>query len=124
MSALMIIQNCMQIFGLWYHWNYFIFNNLLITSLLIASGILISSSDFYDSMLDISPLIIILPPLRNAKKQEIIKAYRKLALQWHPDNFQNEEEKKKAEKKFIDIAAAKEVLSDPGIIWFYSFDSS
>lgn len=53
-------------------------------------------------------------PLRNAKKQEIIKAYRKLALQWHPDNFQNEEEKKKAEKKFIDIAAAKEVLSDPG----------
>lgn len=94
------------------------------TSLLIASGILISSSDFYDSMLDISPLIIILPPLRNAKKQEIIKAYRKLALQWHPDNFQNEEEKKKAEKKFIDIAAAKEVLSDPGIIWFYSFDSS
>lgn len=52
---------------------------------------------------------------RNAKKQEIIKAYRKLALQWHPDNFQNEEEKKKAEKKFIDIAAAKEVLSDPGI---------
>uniref|UniRef100_H3A0R8 DnaJ homolog subfamily C member 3 n=1 Tax=Latimeria chalumnae TaxID=7897 RepID=H3A0R8_LATCH len=50
---------------------------------------------------------------RNAKKQEIIKAYRKLAQQWHPDNFQNEEEKKRAEKKFIDIAAAKEVLTDP-----------
>ncbi|XP_053311339.1 dnaJ homolog subfamily C member 3 [Spea bombifrons] len=50
---------------------------------------------------------------RNAKKQEIIKAYRKLAQQWHPDNFQNEEEKKKAEKKFIDIASAKEVLTDP-----------
>ncbi|EMP29739.1 DnaJ like protein subfamily C member 3, partial [Chelonia mydas] len=50
---------------------------------------------------------------RNARKQEIIKAYRKLASQWHPDNFQNEEEKKKAEKKFIDIAAAKEVLTDP-----------
>lgn len=59
---------------------------------------------------------MILPPFRNAKKQEIIKAYRKLALQWHPDNFQNEEEKKKAEKKFIDIAAAKEVLSDPGSV--------
>ncbi|KAJ7421396.1 DnaJ subfamily C member 3 [Willisornis vidua] len=51
---------------------------------------------------------------RNARKQEIIKAYRKLASQWHPDNFQSEEEKKKAEKKFIDIAAAKEVLTDPG----------
>lgn len=50
---------------------------------------------------------------RNAKKQEIIKAYRKLAQQWHPDNFQDEEEKKKAEKKFIDIASAKEVLTDP-----------
>ncbi|XP_014382449.1 dnaJ homolog subfamily C member 3-like [Alligator sinensis] len=50
---------------------------------------------------------------RNANKQEIIKAYRKLAQQWHPDNFQSDEEKKEAEKKFIDIAAAKEVLTDP-----------
>uniref|UniRef100_A0AAQ4QQW7 DnaJ homolog subfamily C member 3 n=1 Tax=Gasterosteus aculeatus aculeatus TaxID=481459 RepID=A0AAQ4QQW7_GASAC len=50
---------------------------------------------------------------RTAQKKEIIKAYRKLAQQWHPDNFQDEEEKKKAEKKFIDIAQAKEVLTDP-----------
>ncbi|XP_073403224.1 dnaJ homolog subfamily C member 3-like [Dendrobates tinctorius] len=50
---------------------------------------------------------------RNANKQEVIKAYRKLAQQWHPDNFQSEEDKKEAEKKFIDIAAAKEVLTDP-----------
>ncbi|CAJ0937500.1 unnamed protein product [Ranitomeya imitator] len=49
----------------------------------------------------------------NANKQEVIKAYRKLAQQWHPDNFQSEEDKKEAEKKFIDIAAAKEVLTDP-----------
>jgi curved DNA-binding protein CbpA len=35
-------------------------------------------------------------------------------LNRHPDNFaQNESERKIAEKKFIDIAAAKEVLSDP-----------
>lgn len=51
---------------------------------------------------------------RSANKQEIIKAYRKLAQQWHPDNFQSETEKKEAEKKFIDIASAKEVLTDPG----------
>lgn len=51
---------------------------------------------------------------RTAHKKEIIKAYRKLAQQWHPDNFQDPEEKKKAEKKFIDIAQAKEVLTDPG----------
>jgi len=41
--------------------------------------------------------------------------YRKAAQQWHPDNFQGDE-KKVAEKKFIDIAAAKEVLTDPGNI--------
>uniref|UniRef100_A0A8C6UHK2 DnaJ (Hsp40) homolog, subfamily C, member 3b n=1 Tax=Neogobius melanostomus TaxID=47308 RepID=A0A8C6UHK2_9GOBI len=50
---------------------------------------------------------------RTANKQEITKAYRKLAQQWHPDNFQSEAEKKEAEKKFIDIASAKEVLTDP-----------
>lgn len=49
---------------------------------------------------------------RNADKKEISKAYRKLAQKWHPDNFQDDDEKKVAEKKFMDIAAAKEVLSD------------
>ncbi|XP_046670513.1 dnaJ homolog subfamily C member 3 [Homalodisca vitripennis] len=50
---------------------------------------------------------------RRATKTDITKAYRKLALKWHPDNFQDEIEKKQAEKKFMDIAAAKEVLTDP-----------
>merc|ERR1712142_1369078 len=49
---------------------------------------------------------------RSATKKEIQKAYKKLALEWHPDKFQDEEEKKAAEKKFMDIAAAKEVLTD------------
>ncbi|XP_031780298.1 dnaJ homolog subfamily C member 3 [Nasonia vitripennis] len=49
---------------------------------------------------------------RTAKKQQIVKAYRKAAQKWHPDNFPDEEEKKRAQKKFIDIAAAKEVLTD------------
>ena len=35
-------------------------------------------------------------------------------MQWHPDKFQDEEDKKTAEKKFMDIASAKEVLLDPG----------
>lgn len=51
---------------------------------------------------------------RNAQKKEILKVYRKLAMIWHPDKFEGEEEKKEAEKKFMDIAAAKEVLTDPG----------
>ncbi|CDQ68404.1 dnaJ homolog subfamily C member 3a isoform X2 [Oncorhynchus mykiss] len=50
---------------------------------------------------------------RTAQKKEIVKAYRKQAQQWHPDNFQDPVEKKKAEKKFIDIVQAKEVLTDP-----------
>ncbi|XP_058823245.1 dnaJ homolog subfamily C member 3-like [Topomyia yanbarensis] len=49
---------------------------------------------------------------RTASKQEIVKAYRKAAQKWHPDNFHGDE-KKIAEKKFIDVAAAKEVLTDP-----------
>ncbi|XP_045103074.1 dnaJ homolog subfamily C member 3-like isoform X2 [Portunus trituberculatus] len=48
---------------------------------------------------------------RTANKKEISKAYRSLAQKWHPDHYDGEE-KKKAEKMFIDIAAAKEVLTD------------
>ncbi|CAF1043806.1 unnamed protein product [Rotaria sordida] len=49
---------------------------------------------------------------RSANKAEILKAYRKLAVKWHPDKYEGED-KKKAERMFIDIAAAKEVLTDP-----------
>ncbi|XP_014673622.1 PREDICTED: dnaJ homolog subfamily C member 3-like [Priapulus caudatus] len=50
---------------------------------------------------------------RTARKREIEKAYRRLAMEWHPDKFSDEEEKKRAGAKFMDIAAAKEVLTDP-----------
>jgi len=47
---------------------------------------------------------------RQATKSEIKKAYRELALKWHPDkNTDNVEE---AEKKFQDIGEAYEVLSN------------
>ncbi|CAL9228962.1 unnamed protein product [Arabidopsis halleri] len=47
---------------------------------------------------------------RTASIAEIKKAYKKLALQWHPDkNVDNREE---AENKFREIAAAYEVLGD------------
>ena len=45
----------------------------------------------------------------NATKEEIKKAYRKLALQWHPDKHKGE---KDAEEKFKEINQAYEVLSD------------
>ncbi|KAL3124072.1 hypothetical protein niasHT_004661 [Heterodera trifolii] len=50
---------------------------------------------------------------RNADKRQIMKAYRKLAQQWHPDLFQDDAEKQRAQDKFIDIANAKDVLTDP-----------
>eukprot|EP01134_Creolimax_fragrantissima_P003507 CFRG3507T1 len=52
---------------------------------------------------------------RNAKKKEILKAYRKLALEFHPDKFEGEDEVEREahKKRFMDIADAKEVLSDP-----------
>lgn len=53
----------------------------------------------------------ILGVTRKATKREIVKAYRKMAQKWHPDAYQGDA-KKVAEKKFIDVAAAKEVLTD------------
>jgi len=50
---------------------------------------------------------------RGADESEINRAYRKLAAKWHPDRHQDEESKKAAQAKFMDIADAKAVLTDP-----------
>jgi len=49
---------------------------------------------------------------RDSTKSEIGKTYRKLAGKWHPDRFRTPEDKEMAEKKFMQIAAAYEVLKD------------
>ncbi|XP_029967563.1 dnaJ homolog subfamily B member 2 isoform X2 [Salarias fasciatus] len=47
---------------------------------------------------------------RTATQDDIKKAYRKLALKWHPDK--NPDNKEEAERKFKELAEAYEVLSD------------
>ncbi len=48
---------------------------------------------------------------RNTGSDEIKRAYRKLALKYHPDNYKGD--KDEAEQKFKELAEAYEVLSDP-----------
>jgi molecular chaperone DnaJ len=49
---------------------------------------------------------------RNANDDEIKKAFRKLARQFHPDTLTEEGEKKAAEEKFKEINEAYAILSD------------
>ncbi|GLJ45300.1 hypothetical protein SUGI_0953390 [Cryptomeria japonica] len=53
----------------------------------------------------------ILSVSKNATDEDLKKAYRKLAMKWHPDK--NPNNKKEAEAKFKQISEAYDVLSDP-----------
>lgn len=56
---------------------------------------------------------------KTSSAAEIKRAYKKLALQWHPDkNVANREE---AEAKFREIAAAYEVFSPEKMPFFFTF---
>jgi DnaJ family protein B protein 4 len=47
---------------------------------------------------------------KSADEDQIKKAYRKMAVKWHPDK--NPDNKKQAEERFKEVAEAYEVLSD------------
>jgi hypothetical protein len=48
---------------------------------------------------------------KSASQDDIKKAYRKLAMRWHPDK--NPDSKEEADRRFKEIAHAYETLSDP-----------
>ena len=60
-----------------------------------------SKTDYYD----------ILGVSKSASAEEIKKAYRKQALEWHPDR--HKDDKEAAEKRFKEINEAYQVLSNP-----------
>ena len=53
---------------------------------------------------------------RNAKDDDLKKAYRKLAMKWHPDK--NPNNKKEAEAKFKQISEAYDVKSQKPLLSF------
>jgi DnaJ family protein C protein 11 len=61
-------------------------------------------SDFY-ALLGVS---------RDATKDDIAKAYRKLAKTFHPDKIRDPDQKKLAEQRFHDIKEAFDILHDEG----------
>lgn len=50
---------------------------------------------------------------KDASLEEIKKAYRKMAMRYHPDRHQGEDIKKSATMVFVAIAAAYEILKTP-----------
>ena len=49
---------------------------------------------------------------KGANDKEIKKAYKKMAVKWHPDKHQEPKKKEEAEKKFKEISNAYTVLGD------------
>lgn len=76
---------------------------LLVVLALAVSSPALAGRDFYE----------VLGVTRHADDKQIKRAYRKLAMQYHPDRVQgSDEEKQAAAKKFADISGAYDVLSN------------
>ena len=84
-------------------------NNLIIIILIILLTISNCGEDYYR----------LLGVKRNASKEEIRRAFKKLSLKYHPDKNKNKKNPEKAKEMFIKIANAYEVLSDDNLRKIY-----
>ncbi|OQR93186.1 Type II (General) Secretory Pathway (IISP) Family [Thraustotheca clavata] len=75
---------------------------LLGVLIILSSLLLLEAKDYYK----------ILGVPKNFNDRQLKKAYRTLALKYHPDKV-DEAEREKAQEKFLEISEAYEVLSDP-----------
>lgn len=55
---------------------------------------------------------------RDANKNQIKRAYRKLAMKWHPDKNKDDP---KAQERFQDLSAAYEVCRHDNLLSFLTF---
>lgn len=77
---------------------------LLLAVLLVADASAMDASKDYYKILGVK---------KEFSDRELKKAYRTLALKYHPDKAEGEEDKEKAKEKFVEVSEAYEVLSDP-----------
>ena len=83
--------------------------NLIIIILIILLTLSNCGEDYYH----------LLGVKRNASKEEIRRAFKKLSLKYHPDKNKNKKNPEKAKEMFIKIANAYEVLSDDKLRQIY-----
>ncbi|CEG44605.1 RxLR-like protein [Plasmopara halstedii] len=76
---------------------------LLLAIVIVSIYALDPSKDYYK----------VLGVKKQFSDRELKKAYRQLALQYHPDKAENAEDKEAAKEKFVEVFEAYEVLSDP-----------
>lgn len=55
----------------------------------------------------------------DASTEEVKNAYKKIVLVFHPDKFSDQEKRDAAQRKFLSIQRAHEVLSDPALRYIY-----